>query len=136
MTASELRIGNWVMIEDSEPHPITGIKSDKIYHFYKGHEFHSDLSDARPIPLTPQLLEKAGFRFKKLPENWLNGENGHEICLRESADRWLLISGHFATVYDSGNIFKGMPICAEIRYLHQLQNLYHSLTGSDLSTTL
>jgi len=79
--------------------------------------------DIDPIPLTPEILQKCGF-----PETkglWYE----HEISS-------FFLDG-------SGNFFAGevlnvdSPVIAKnIKYLHQLQNLYFMLTGSELTVNL
>jgi hypothetical protein len=78
------------------------------------------LSDIKPIPLTPEILEKAGYvtkligglpYYKLLKFEFLNGS---------------LIPG--------GINFMSMDMPCE--YVHQLQNLYFALTGNELEIEL
>src|SRR5690349_17339716 len=76
ITANELRIGNWVQTKEGEAVQCRNIDADGINlegwaqpidagggdiftheHFYKGLD---------PIPLTPEILEKAGFENNEL----------------------------------------------------------------------
>ena len=67
-----------------------------------------------PIPITPEWLERFGF----LPYPF-NGGWRHESM-------WLEID-------NMGGYFQYQHGCAEIRYIHQLQNLYYSITGQELT---
>lgn len=129
--ASELRIGNWVNWE-----------------IYKGQSFGPEilkdliiepirvdcniliaLNDGAkhyfPIELAPDILEKVGFeqsnefddtfRFKEI-----------DVYYRKSYCEW--------TVDDRGDNEGTKP--RFIKYLHQLQSIYHSLTGEELKIEL
>ena len=74
------------------------------------------IEDIQPIPLTPEMLEKAGWRllFEKTYEN-----NKFDIWLSESKN--------------GGYTFTSRPDGGKLLYfLHQLQNLYFALTGEEL----
>ncbi len=107
--ANELRIGNWV--KDAE------YLSDN---YMVVRMVSSDL-DARPIPLTPKILEKAGFRYK----NFTHNLNKLSICLPGNSYK----DGR--TYFNSWCIIEGIP-----NSLHQLQNLYFALTGTELEIKL
>lgn len=68
----------------------------------------------QPIPITPEWLERFGF----LPYPF-NGGWRHESS-------WLDID-------NMGDYFQYPHGCAEIRSIHQLQNLYYALTGQELT---
>lgn len=81
------------------------------------------------IPITPELLEKAGF----------------EVSLRLDFNEWSLryydSVGVTLFLFDtptSGVIKEKHSSWTNvtIKYLHQLQNLYHSLTGQELKIDL
>lgn len=78
-----------------------------------------------PIPLTPEILLACGFgydrsneywTFYSLPNNWHIGESCHN---EPSAG------------VEKGKFYWGENY-KEIKSLHQLQNLYFALTGSEL----
>lgn len=87
-----------------------------------------------PIPLTPEIFEKCGFEKGIF---W-DGGNGtysidvsveHEECvlsIMENGEYFL----HYNCYHD------GSGGRAKIKYLHQLQNLYYSLTGEELEVDL
>lgn len=115
MKATELRIGNFIQIngEVYETLAITIASIDKFK------------IDFEPIPLTEEWLEKLGFwsKYKSNHLKWSfygfdidqisdEDENGNEIPQEQIF--------HYAYQYD-------------IKYVHQLQNLYFALTGKELT---
>jgi len=122
---NELRIGNLVREDYSGNMVITDIfSSHEPKQLNLRHPNHTaigryDLKNIKPIPLTEEWLLKFGF------EKALNGM----FCPREYL--WLkqhkLNNEWFAGVNCIGDID-----CTRIDYVHQLQNLYFSLTGTEL----
>lgn len=119
MKAHELRIGNWVYISDKCGY--LPIKTDCI-----------DLSDwdndlFAPVPLTPEILQKCGF--KEVPS---------------IKNKWELddfIGPDLNFYFENGELipddcYTGQTVMINIKYLHQLQNLYFALTGIELPIEL
>lgn len=105
--ANELRIGNWV--------------NDKSVGYVQVNwlTFHPDnLKNTEPIPLTPEILENAGF------EALDHGARDTSFCRNNFFLRWYVIE---EVVRYEGR---------EIKYLHQLQNLYFALVGEELKVEL
>jgi hypothetical protein len=117
MTANELRIGNWVK-RLREPLKVTGsiIESwEKLTSLAT-----VQIGGLEPIPLTPQILEKAGF--EKEDDNYYSKEN---IWIQTDIMRvWLMCA---PTEFE---------INVDLKYVHQLQNFYFALTGEELSIEL
>jgi hypothetical protein len=91
-------------------------------------------SEAYGVELTPEILEKAGFKEDKegsylgsLEESYPLYYNGINIAIIHGEYRlWI-------------NIEEDMHYSFEwtvIKYLHQLQNLFFSLTGQELQINL
>jgi len=110
MEAKELRIGNWVLINDT-PNIIRGGGIAAIEAGY----FKMPLC---PIPLTPEILVKAGFVNGKLNKFHVFG-NGNLTVEGYEADYNGLYIGNIKNIY-----------------VHQLQNLYFALTGDELNIEL
>lgn len=113
MLANELRIGNWVI--GNEPFQL---RPDGIPIAYY-HEKKNNEPRFKPIPITEEWLIKFGF--------YKSGDN----CYRKGKLKYTtnqIEKGK--TGYGSYFMF-GMEVI-NINYIHQLQNLYHSLTGEEL----
>ena len=123
MKANELRIGNIVQLDGE----IGYVKS--IYSKY----FQVD--DARccsmgysvkekfePVPLTEEWLIKFGFEKSKQPNGTIFYGN---------LSFGMRVTGH---PYDDGFLLFGHESNVDIKYVHQLQNLYFALRGKELET--
>lgn len=127
MKANELRLGNWVMATQTystEPFPI---QIDAISVFDK-------MQDLQPIPLTPEILEKAGFQYS---------EYYQEYCLPLSCDLYFELK--FVKDYYYPTLHKKPEFSSSdeqviglnrIQYLHELQNLIFILQGTELTINL
>lgn len=126
--ANELRIGNWVLwngpdhIENAK---ISAIANEEVA--FKCGDYGS-INDIQPIPLTPEILEKIGL--KRDEEGWiLDFDNKLYDPLGRNGTGGL--SQRDTTVFaykHTNSILK-----VGVRYLHQLQNIYFSLTGKELT---
>jgi hypothetical protein len=110
--ATELRIGNWTFNAQGEYSKInSGIDIGK--------------SDAlAPIPVSDNLLEKAGFVFHDYFKLWQLKRN-HQMNAPE-----IELDPDY-NVRDFGHRFIGVKITS----LHQLQNLFFMLKGLELEMT-
>lgn len=126
--ATELRIGNWLKCNDLFI-KVSGISENSFTCTHEGLLYFNS-EDCEPIPLSPEILEKCGFKDSRIryadpnknyPIEWTNGEytinkeNDNKFCLELSSDEW---------GYTTKEI--------EIEYLHQLQNGIFFLTGEEL----
>lgn len=123
MNVNELRLGNWVKIGDEESAvDYLNLLTNQVG--LQGNAVMNQADDIEGIPLTKELLASAGFKRHKA------GAGG--------ADMWQGMDG-----WSRGNgdwMFRGDPKClhlvgyfnTQIRFLHELQNLYHFLTGEEL----
>jgi len=116
MIENELRIGNWVFSKSFEAnYKVKGIKfNGELWLKNKdGSLWESNgMKYIEPIPLTEEWLLKFGFDVSV----------SHYIC-----------KGKFAICsIDDHFMYRGTELAPEIHYVHQLQNLYHALTGQEL----
>ena len=111
MKVNELRVGNWVTDETkSIPYQI------RPQDFWPL-SLPQNEGNANPIPLTPEILVKAGFE-KYMPM------------------KYRLIKGwHWITV-DTNSVYINEKQVAIMEHLHQLQSLYFALTGEELNVEL
>lgn len=114
MKRTELRIGNFVNTLDGI------LKADGIGEYVLIEKYAHSFSDIKPIPLTEEILLKCGF--VKL---------GNEFHFWE------------ASVFNIENINGIWHICyidvvlsTHVKYLHQLQNFYHSIMDKELQIKL
>lgn len=129
--AQELRIGNQVYLPTIEKN----ITVD--YHHIRYATINPN-NEYEPIPLTPEILER--FGFDRNMGGWLLEGDINQKSFRsddESKYGWSLEMTdvddndvHFRIGY-SKILIKDAP-ARHIKYLHQLQNLYHALTGEEL----
>ena len=111
MKTNELRIANW-FIQYDEPEQFDG----DFYH----------LSDIKFIPLTREWLFKFGFKLV-----FAGSGDGYLYSFGEKCNTMELINRGYGFKY---NTFNSCEI--EIKYVHQLQNLYFALTGEELKIQL
>lgn len=122
MNANELRIGNWVQ-NKSEYIRVVDFDSVGVNRRMGG--YLDTLDRITPIPLTPEILEKAGFEYEydQMGVTYRNGQ--------------------LAMFYDGEGFGRNFGMNAEeermdvnVKYLHQLQNLYFCLCGEELKIHL
>ena len=103
--AKELRIGNWVLDMYDNKVKVTIIDDTVDW--------------AKPIPLTPEILEKSGFVKQMEWTYCIEIQVGQKLVYYLGEKGWSI-----------GN--KNYSDFENLKYLHQLQNLYHALTGEEL----
>lgn len=113
MKANEIRIGNLFTVNGFTMY-VEAIFKDTVYFDFEG---EGNIKDLIPIPLTEEILNKAGF------ESHYHGFIRNErIFIEETLNGW--------------NIgFFGITM-REVRYIHDLQNLIFALTGEEIKIEL
>lgn len=130
INAAELRLNNWILDKDNTPRQVSYIGdtiglinsaggTDK---YQSNPIISNDINDLKYIPLTEELLLKAGFE-------WVSEMIGY-------ADKL-----HCIIIDVEGYAF--LPFCTndkdceiKIKYLHDLQNLVFSMTKTELNINL
>lgn len=132
IAANELRIGNYV----SDIHSENGIwkivsigELTAKYGNYKSNVYSSKFENITPIPLTPEILYKCGFVKSKRVQGGFTID-GLEIDL----DYITQDQDGYEFEYKFGLSDKWNIV--HVKYLHQLQNIIHALTGKELNITL
>jgi hypothetical protein len=130
---NELRINNWVYVGDL----LGQINADS---FKSTKEFD-------PIPLMPKILIDAGFEYGKSDgiSSFEEGESdpkGITHYWDKDIKRTDHVDGHSVTIvkwgeqeYFTFQLERGL-YRQQIMYVHQLQNLWHSLAGEELVINL
>lgn len=133
MEARELRIGNLIRQVDYVTgeticiRTVTSINKEGYLNVKsKGIENIKSqlLKSFEPIPLTEEILLKCGF------DKYSDHSNEITYLSKDS--------GYFIQVYDN-SVYFGLnyeDYRKEVKYLHQLQNLYFALTGQELEINL
>jgi len=118
MKASELRIGNLVSYHEniSIVHGITDPDYGNGIHIHYEHTcIGCEHELIEPIPITEEWLVKFGF----------NTEDGK---------LYISPNGYAFTLQKNGVVkFMGLIFRKNMKYVHQLQNLYFALTGKELT---
>jgi hypothetical protein len=132
--ANELRIGNWV-----EEEILGNVRVHEILHnsvwvvceymnvdrSIEERSCKLILSDIKPIPINPEILKKAGF--EKSEDNF----GGYLVDIGNDEKIRLVFDNIIGWNWP---MFGNNP--AITTYLHQLQNLYVALTGTELEIDL
>lgn len=119
---TDIRIGNWVNGN------YNGFSKDvQIYaisHTYIQHSTENDLPIAnfKPIELTEEWLKKFGFEYDYDQES----KSWSLMTSCEKFDYLFEISNKYQ------EYFQPDFLRIDIKYVHQLQNLYYALTGTEL----
>jgi hypothetical protein len=118
MKANELRIGNWYQNHKGEYQQITprffsSLAGGLSWEDQKAAGYSELSGYFHPIPLSPEILEKCGFK-----DEYGNGRYYFDGFEYYNGKLW----------------FRTAEI--KIQYLHQLQNLYFALTGEELEVNL
>jgi hypothetical protein len=109
MKASELRIGNLVYIEtNSSLDPLREVTGDHLKQSEDGDTI------IEPIPLTEEWLEKFA---------WYSQRDGNYV---------FDANNYYSIAPDGSLYFNDAYTSTDIQYVHQLQNLYFALTGTEL----
>lgn len=145
ITPHELRIRNYVLIEEDgiwKEYQVDGVClateekrvegfSQPFIKFKRGTTIirfgDDDTEDdylVRPIPLTVELLER--LLLEKAVEKWHDTDHWfigyHGFCIAFDGNHWYL----------KMNVDTPVIVCY-FKHLHQLQNLFHSLTGKEIT---
>ncbi len=153
MEASELRLGNWfesrsvVMQMIGDPYEVwrptqvkhitsIGINPSTFEGYYVQRTETYEEHQWRPIPLTPEILRKVGFKWEtdkkrhlqfKLPEQ---GINKRLITFYYNDGQCEMLQMYM------NDYFNGYFEIKPPKYLHQLQNLFFALIGEELVLAL
>lgn len=128
MKEYELRLGNLVIRHDVQDVPFTmlvcRIDGDGFVALSAGtYSVSCMMKELSGIPLTPDWLERAGFKpesqFIGVYPRFRHKESRHHIYLKD------------------GKFLYRVPgvTLREIEFMHTLQNIFYSLTGTELTFT-
>lgn len=121
MTAKEFRIGNLVQ-EYDQIGSIRGLMKDRVFVSFNGGNLETDYGCIEPIPLTDDWLINFGFDKSMCDGTALFDLKKDNIPLFFNGDK----NGYMEVVAE-------IQPQVRVRYVHQLQNLYFALTGTELT---
>lgn len=119
MQANELRVGNWVNYKNVT----VPISLQDLARIMDGHYAYS------PIPLTPEIVQDLGFEDYGNPYPTKRLSDGVMISLFRKTAIWIYFYDGKDVKVTTGS---GCREHHHIKHLHQLQNLYFSLTNTEL----
>lgn len=141
MDARELRIGNWLLFSNK-------IQPDKYINvcpkFFSSFSIENSLQVTpyySPIPLTPEILEKAGFvglphfTIHKPMQISLGRDRLLSIADIGGGNEMMYVEDDDESPQRSIIIIHNRDYDGKI-YLHKVQNVYKDLTGEELEITL
>lgn len=133
VNANELRIGNWVNKDNFVFDYMGGSRNVPVLTQVTIDNFRKVSSECESIPLTPDILEQCGFFISKIPFDqdyslyeknedtfflqfdWRRRNEGYSILVR--GDEFISIGNN-------------------VKYIHELQNVFHSLYQTELLVNL
>lgn len=121
METKELMIGDKVMVK-----VLSQIPDTYVLHTWTANDYSRDFQ-VKPIPLTPEILEKNGIK-KRRDEYMVFGWDG--------AKQWYVALEDFKPQYDFWFITssdRDLNISGKIRYVHQLQHALRLCGLNDLA---
>jgi len=121
LQAAELRIGNLVNFNNISIGEVTVLNNTRNIGIVLENGVYRDNNDLfKPIPLTEEWLVKLGLKQDTIDKYWYFHPTYNK----------------FYPLYRRGVYwgFNGLGLgVKEIKYVHQLQNLYFALTGEELT---
>lgn len=136
MKATELRIGNWIEYNSFELGGFYQVEQicedsegfDGYYIKFRNGSFATSLEEEedededdkiiQPIPLTEEWLLKFGFELDIEDDGYQKGK--YKVSVSDEGCLFFIYIGYYPEEI------------AEFKYVHQLQNLYHALTGKEI----
>lgn len=125
MRAKELRIGNFVNTNDYINLEVLGISSTNVGLKLECTNFISvDYNELKPIPITVDWLLKLGFEYHTFDKNYVikTKDNWHNSIKKIDGD-WC---------YNNDFSDAACYFVTDIKYVHQLQNMYYVLNEEEL----
>ena len=132
MEANELRIGN-LLIYEKTTHEVTSVDGKSVKSIWRGNQRIDEYDDFvfayEPIPLTAEWFNRLGFQdFKTDYGIMLNTPDRHLVVMPVRNEFYPCIE--VESEFSSGE--KQVCHLNRIEFVHELQNLYYTLTKMEL----
>lgn len=118
----EVRIDNWIMQRFPNKTPIQVMSINFVNQFGEAVINGWEESEFEGIPLSSDILEKCGFGIEVIHYRYDFADGCYLLWVKDSEFQ-ICYRGIYATA-------------APGKFVHQLQNLYFSLTGEELTVNL
>ena len=129
--ANELRLGNKFYVKNenlfceilsiTQNATVCDVLFDDSSSYLRAAHGWAKISDLKPLPLTPEILEQCGFMKWGKYKNLWKIKNVHSFTLAFRSESFHL------NVYPYSRFEQN-----DIKYLHQLQNLFFAIIGEEL----
>lgn len=128
MQANELRIGNKLEVAGNywTVNTIIKIDDDRFELYFDENEEYDHSLNAKRIPLTEEWLLKLGFETTGIVSN------GFTQYAAPNHDFSFNVTTELQENVGLRQLFSDEEITLTVKYVHQLQNLYHALTSEEL----
>lgn len=123
ISANELRLGNWISGQNDPPMTVMSIDKHGIEAYFfesEADNWYYEMHDVKGIPITPEILSKAGFTFSTGKAHFTDGYYYFDFAFDDNR----------RLVYLSPNT--DIRIAHYCDYVHELQNLYFVLIRQEL----
>ena len=124
LKVQDLMVGDWLMFND-KPCQVKGLHNDDTVTL-TGYRSMYYLIDAEPIPLTPEILEKNGFKLEYFISEYFTSECEHYIGIDDRValnnDKEYMNSNNEWCVHVDSETYCTIATC-ELTYLHELQHI-------------
>lgn len=129
----DLRLGNWIEVAGTY-RKVAGLATHNVFIEESRRAIAAiPYEDAMHIQLTPEILKLAGFESTENGHQWvipLPYGNGSDLGLEDDTAEFIL---PLTPLILRGTAYSYLK---PIRYVHQLQNLYYTLTHDELKINL
>ena len=116
MKATELMIGDWVMVK-----VLSQIPNTYVLHTWTANDYSMDIQ-VKPIPLTPEILEKNGFeRSVIIPSKFYRNIDNEQLMFCSYGSCYNLGYVHWNESNDA-DIMHRLEVQQPIMYIHQMQH--------------
>jgi hypothetical protein len=130
---TEIRLGNFVEVHRESPGEYITVHAEKVTRIAETGLIYTDGEQQNgyeyyPVILNDGWLVALGFHYQKV------GKEGYHLPIPKDNQSWMSFiwkDGKMVFEHQFESSFASVPL-PYIKSVHQIQNLYHSLTGKEL----